>query len=385
MSESNMEKIIILENKRYKINKPELTIGRGKECDIRLNDDKISRLHARILTLKNDIYIEDNGSSNGTYLNNKLITGKKKIKVGDIIQLGSFVLKVDFEVPTKQYPALDPELLKKEGFSCPHCKKHVSKDVKYCVFCGKPVKELEFQSTVPCPKCGKPIAPTTDKCPFCGIELSEETYELDLSEITPVYITAKKKKKDIKIQEKPIASDIETEVLSLGDDSKKLRIRSIAPGNPAGFWVRTFAILLDAIFFSILQAIFVIVPAYFYFTKKFGIPDFSHPIKLYDKFIQFGNNAYIIISIGFFIIALLYFPISWATKGTTPGKAILKLYIFRNSTATTPLSFISALIRFVSYIFSMILFIGFIMIAFRKDKRGLHDLIASTVVYHKMK
>ena len=82
-----MDKIIILENKRFKIDKPKLTIGRGKDSDIVLNDDKVSRLHGIIHSSGNDIFYEDLDSSNGSFINNKPITGKRKIKVGDIIQV----------------------------------------------------------------------------------------------------------------------------------------------------------------------------------------------------------------------------------------------------------------------------------------------------------
>jgi len=72
------------------IGKNSCVLGRGKECDIVINEDLISRKHLKISMEDNALYIEEMGSSNGSWINShKLIIGKKMAyKNGDVIHLG---------------------------------------------------------------------------------------------------------------------------------------------------------------------------------------------------------------------------------------------------------------------------------------------------------
>jgi two-component system cell cycle response regulator len=72
----------------YQIRKESVEIGRESDCDITIRDVGISRRHARISRSGSaDIYIEDLGSTNGTYINGEQIA-KKLLNDGDRIQLG---------------------------------------------------------------------------------------------------------------------------------------------------------------------------------------------------------------------------------------------------------------------------------------------------------
>lgn len=77
-----------------------IIIGRpvpGIEPDIKINDPYVSRKHAQILFENGKFYIEDLGSTNGTFLNDKLITEKMELKDGDIIKLGLAMLKFSLQ------------------------------------------------------------------------------------------------------------------------------------------------------------------------------------------------------------------------------------------------------------------------------------------------
>jgi pSer/pThr/pTyr-binding forkhead associated (FHA) protein len=73
----------------------ELTIGRAPGCQIALEDDKaVSQLHARLFRKDGRLFLEDLGSTNGTYLNAKKVTGPVALHRGDRLQVGRTVLEV---------------------------------------------------------------------------------------------------------------------------------------------------------------------------------------------------------------------------------------------------------------------------------------------------
>lgn len=72
----------------------ELTVGRAAGCQITLDDTYVSQLHARIFQRDGLCYVEDLGSTNGTYLNRKKVSGPLQCKAGDQLQVGSVVLEV---------------------------------------------------------------------------------------------------------------------------------------------------------------------------------------------------------------------------------------------------------------------------------------------------
>jgi uncharacterized RDD family membrane protein YckC len=80
-----------------------------------------------------------------------------------------------------------------------------------------------------------------------------------------------------------------------------------------------------------------------------------------------------------FLIALAYFAGMWTWKGTTIGGIVLGLKVVRHD--GQPVSFVVALVRGLAAAFSaMVLFLGFLWIAWDKEKQGWHDKIAGTVV-----
>ena len=54
----------------------------------------MSQLHARVFRRDNQFYVEDLGSTNGTYLNRKKVTGPVAVRRGDRLQVGKTVLEV---------------------------------------------------------------------------------------------------------------------------------------------------------------------------------------------------------------------------------------------------------------------------------------------------
>jgi hypothetical protein len=67
----------------------ELTIGRAGGCGITLSSDTfVSQVHARVFDRDGDLYVEDLGSTNGTYVNGAPVQAPTKLRRGDRVRVG---------------------------------------------------------------------------------------------------------------------------------------------------------------------------------------------------------------------------------------------------------------------------------------------------------
>lgn len=69
------------------------TVGRSSGNDLAFNHLSLSRHHAKLLKEKDQFFLEDSGSRNGTFLNGNRLTGRQSVKNGDVIQLGEIILR----------------------------------------------------------------------------------------------------------------------------------------------------------------------------------------------------------------------------------------------------------------------------------------------------
>ena len=72
-----------------------LSIGRSREADIPLLDDKVSRVHCGIRLSDGEFYLKDLKSRNGVFINGQRVEDTAKLKVGDRIQIGSTVFVLE--------------------------------------------------------------------------------------------------------------------------------------------------------------------------------------------------------------------------------------------------------------------------------------------------
>ncbi len=117
----------------------------------------------------------------------------------------------------------------------------------------------------------------------------------------------------------------------------------------AGFWIRFASYIIDAIILFVVGIVLAI-----------AVGGTSGAV------LQFAVG--VVYTIGF-----------WIAQGATPGKMAVGIKI--TTVDGGDIDFGRALLRYVGYIASaIILLIGFLMIGFTREKRGLHDYIAGTVV-----
>ena len=76
-----------------------LAIGRDISSDIAIVDSKVSRHHAVIISRAGRIFIEDKGSTNGTYINEERIEASKQVEIspGTVFSIGDSVIRIEKE------------------------------------------------------------------------------------------------------------------------------------------------------------------------------------------------------------------------------------------------------------------------------------------------
>jgi len=131
---------------------------------------------------------------------------------------------------------------------------------------------------------------------------------------------------------------------------------------PAGFWIRLVAMIIDNIIIGVGYSILLFVLA-------------AIGVDFYTLFTLAAILGFIW-ALGYHI----YFPSS--DMMGTPGKALLGLKITDESGNKIGVG--KAILRCIGYIISaLVLYIGFIIVGFTENKRGLHDMVASTRVTYK--
>ena len=85
-----------------------VTIGRGPGNDIALGwDTEVSRLHAELECLGGEWTVVDDGlSRNGTWLNGQRVTGRQRLRDGDVVQVGKTLLGLRVPAPEDSRPTV---------------------------------------------------------------------------------------------------------------------------------------------------------------------------------------------------------------------------------------------------------------------------------------
>jgi uncharacterized RDD family membrane protein YckC len=139
----------------------------------------------------------------------------------------------------------------------------------------------------------------------------------------------------------------------------------------ASFETRLVAFVLDVIvLFSVFLLFIAVAGLQLLLRSDFG--DVDPPDSAFYL-------AAIILLVYFFPFFPLYFLSLWVWRGQTVGKMAMAIKVVRRD--GHPLGVGTALLRLVGYLFStLLLFAGFLMIAFDQQRRGLHDRLADTLV-----
>ena len=89
--------LLLLDGRRLVVGPAGATLGRSRQSDIVLSDPNVSRQHAEIRPRGGSWVLTDLGSTNGSRINGRPVSGPEVIRPGDEIELGSTVLKFELE------------------------------------------------------------------------------------------------------------------------------------------------------------------------------------------------------------------------------------------------------------------------------------------------
>lgn len=83
------------QNRKIDIPGTVCVLGRDPSATLRLEEDSVSKQHARLTRTAERFELEDLESSNGTFVNGRRVHGKVEIKPGDLLRLGAVILKLE--------------------------------------------------------------------------------------------------------------------------------------------------------------------------------------------------------------------------------------------------------------------------------------------------
>ena len=150
-------------NKVFVLSEGENVIGRETGCVIALEGDLVSRRHAVITVSDGRAWLEDLGSCNGTYLNDKRLADRVEIRDGDRVRIAFYRLLVEsVSVRTEMTPTV--KLL-----YCTQCGAALNSRMKYCVQCGERI--IEPLPQLSCGRCGTALVETVNYCMVCGLKV----------------------------------------------------------------------------------------------------------------------------------------------------------------------------------------------------------------------
>jgi FhaA, N-terminal domain/FHA domain len=87
--------LVLPSGKRVAVGEETVVIGRLPECALSVNDPNVSRRHAEVRPSGTEVVVVDLGSTNGTKVNGRRITGEQSLVDGDIISVGATHLRFE--------------------------------------------------------------------------------------------------------------------------------------------------------------------------------------------------------------------------------------------------------------------------------------------------
>jgi two-component system, cell cycle response regulator len=79
--------------RKYDLASENTIVGRSSKADVQIDQESVSRNHAKIIAADKRVIIQDMGSTNGTYVNDEQIKGDFQLRNGDLLKIGRTIFK----------------------------------------------------------------------------------------------------------------------------------------------------------------------------------------------------------------------------------------------------------------------------------------------------
>ena len=101
---------------RLEANDRRYVAGRGETCNLQLVSEEISREHAELIRLWDGVVVSDLGSKNGVRVNDVAVSGRRRLRDGDLIQIGPATLRLSDPADRylREFEARAPEVPRPE-------------------------------------------------------------------------------------------------------------------------------------------------------------------------------------------------------------------------------------------------------------------------------
>jgi uncharacterized RDD family membrane protein YckC len=315
--------VLELDGQPLELPEGEILLGRSRSCTVTLPDPSISRQHAKLMLREGKVRLRDLNSSNGTYVNDTRVHSETDVIDGDRIVLGETEMRFRSAAPggatAEVTQRAEPQPTSEEEVDAPTLRRTP----------GLP----DLGAPPPAPVAARSAAPPSPRAASSKVPTGELLPPIQLDPRPPAAAAPAK----------PV-------------------VPQVAKGyRAAGFWVRAAALLLDGLWIGALAGAAVALPF---------LLDISASLASTLTAIAGLAGAVVVIA-------------GWAKWGTTPGKRLLGLYVCPVG-GSPGIGLGKALLRYLGYFLSAALLgMGFLLVAFSREKRGLHDLIAGTAVVRR--
>lgn len=319
-----------------------ITLGRAPDNVLVLDDKAASRHHAEVRRSGAGWMLVDLGSSNGTWVDGKKV-GSIELSDGMVFLIGNTRLSFEEEAWNGRTMQVDM----------------------------KEMVEGELSPAPPQPAVPPAYAPPQPQAPPMSPQAAQPSVSPPppvAAPVPPPIAPAPAPVEPPQLQERP--RPVPPAAMAPAAPSYPDYQQSspnIGGGERAGFGVRLGAYLLDGLILGVIMVVLMLPLGFVIQMAARKAPGAMIPLAI---------GSYLLVA----LVSIAYILIPWAKSGATPGKKILHLKIVRDD-GVAPLGYGKAALRMLGYIISgMILYIGFLMILFNDEKKGLHDMIAGTHV-----
>src|SRR5947208_13548005 len=87
---------------------PQFVIGRDPQCQLRPASPAISKRHCAVLVRGGKVFVQDFGSTNGTFVNDEPVKGEVEVKDGDRFKAGPLEFTISLQTTAAAKPAAKP-------------------------------------------------------------------------------------------------------------------------------------------------------------------------------------------------------------------------------------------------------------------------------------